>query len=164
MGFAAVSGVSLGLALLGLLAAVGLSALIQSSPALGEVLRWAGVLYLIWIAIQTWRGAQTDEGGDRNASAFAQFRRGLITNLLNPKAAVFYITTMPGFLPSQANFAEVTALSFTYVAVATAVHAAIVIMAGTAAAWLSGQHRVSVARRIMAVALVGIAVWLFYRT
>ena len=99
LGFAAVAGVALGLSLIGLLAALGLSALLQSQPLAYQALRWAGVAYLLWIAWDTWRGASGDEhGAGQGASAAAQFRRGLITNLLNPKAAVFYIALLPTFI------------------------------------------------------------------
>lgn len=165
LGFAAVAGVALGLSLIGLLAALGLSALLQSQPLAYQALRWAGVAYLLWIAWDTWRGASGDEhGAAQGASAFAQFRRGLITNLLNPKAAVFYVTVLPGFLPAAPPFASVSLLSFTYVLVATLIHAAIVLAAGSAAQWLAQGDRVRLTRRLMALALVAIALWLFTRT
>ncbi|WP_103332366.1 LysE family translocator [Pseudotabrizicola formosa] len=165
LGYAAVAGVCLGLALIGLLAALGLAALLQAQPLAYQALRWAGVAYLLWIAWDTWRGAEAPEGGaPPGATAFAQFRRGLITNLLNPKAAVFYVTVLPGFLSPAARFAEVSALSFTFVAVATLIHAGIVTAAGTAAGWLAQGDRVRLTRRIMALALVAVALWLFTRT
>ncbi|WP_199489440.1 LysE family translocator [Pseudotabrizicola alkalilacus] len=165
LGYAAVAGVCLGLALIGFLAALGLAALLQAQPLAYQALRWAGVAYLLWIAWQTWRGAEAEEGGaGAGASALAQFRRGLITNLLNPKAAVFFVTVLPGFLSPTARFAEVSVLSFTFVAIATLIHAAIVTAAGTAAVWLAQGHRVRQTRRIMALALVAVALWLLTRT
>lgn len=165
LGYAAVAGVCLGLALIGLLAALGLAALLQAQPLAYQALRWAGVGYLLYIAWETWRGATEGEGGPApGATAVAQFRRGLITNILNPKAAVFYVTVLPGFLPATPGFAEVSVLSFTYVVIATLIHAGIVTAAGTAAVWLAEGNRVRLTRRIMAVALVGVALWLFTRT
>ena len=165
LGYAAVAGVCLGLALIGLLAALGLAALLQAQPLAYQALCWAGVANLLWFAWDTWRGSEAEEGGaEPGASAFAQFRRGLITNLLNPKAAVFYVTVLPGFLPATPGFAEVSALSFTFVVIATLIHAGIVTAAGTAAVWLAQGSRVRLTRRIMAVALVAVALWLFTRT
>lgn len=164
-GFAAVAGVALGLSIVGLLAALGLAALLQAQPVLYQALRWAGCLYLLWIAIDTWRGAETPEAAaGPGASGWTQMRRGLVTNLLNPKAAVFYITVLPGFLPPGAMFADVSVLSLAYVAVATGVHAALVIAAGTATGWLAHGPRVRITRRLMAAALVAVALWLFFRT
>ncbi|MDO8882409.1 MAG: LysE family translocator [Pseudotabrizicola sp.] len=165
LGYAAVAGVSLGLAVIGLLAALGLAALLQAQPMAYQTLRWAGVAYLLYIAWDTWRGAEADEAhAGPGATAVAQFRRGVITNLLNPKAAVFYVTVLPGFLSPTARFAEVSVLSFTYVLAATLVHASIVTAAGTATGWLADGPRVRLTRRIMALALVAVAIWLFTRT
>jgi threonine/homoserine/homoserine lactone efflux protein len=165
LGLAAVAGVGLGLALLALLAALGLTALLTTYPLAYQVLRWAGVAYLCWMAWDIWRGEdQAEDHAHLGVSALRQFRRGLITNLLNPKAAVFYVTVLPGFLPPVAGFATVSIYSFTYVAIATAMHGAIVALAGTAQGWLADGTRVRVTRRIMAVALVAVALWLLQRT
>jgi len=56
-GFAAVLGVMTGLALLGLLAALGFSALIARTPWLFEVLRYGGTLFLLWLAFEGWQSA-----------------------------------------------------------------------------------------------------------
>ncbi len=164
-GMAAVAGVAVGLALTGLLAAAGLAAVLAAQPAAYQVLRWAGVGYLLWIALQTWRGADAPELREAaGAGAWRQFRRGMITNLLNPKAAVMYVTVLPGFLPPDAGFAQVSVLSFVFVAVATGVHAALVLAAGSATGWLADGARVRHTRRIMAVALMAVALWLLQRT
>ena len=90
-GLAAVTGVALGLLVIGIAAALGLAAVISNSPTLYEVLRWAGVIYLLWLAWEGW-----DEAGDASVEEVDPvamygplFWRGLITNLLNPKAALF---------------------------------------------------------------------------
>lgn len=164
-GLAAVAGVASGLALTGLLAAAGLAALLSAQPAAYQVLRWAGVTYLLWIALQTWRGADAPEVQEAaGAGVWRQFRRGLITNLLNPKAAVMYVTVLPGFLPPDAGFAQVSVLSFVFVAVATGVHGSLVLAAGAASGWLADGARVRHTRRIMAIALVAVALWLLQRT
>lgn len=165
LGLAAVAGVSIGLAVIGFLAAVGVTALIAASPLAYQMLRWAGVLFLVWIAWDTWRGAELDERhAAAGSSAWRQFQRGVITNLLNPKAALFYMTGLPTFLSPSSDFLDVSILSFTYVAVATMVHAGIVIAAGSAAGWLAQPGRVGPVRKVMAIALLGVALWLFTRT
>jgi threonine/homoserine/homoserine lactone efflux protein len=165
LGFAAVGGVALGLAIVGLLAALGLTALLTAYPLAYQILRWAGVAYLLWIAWQTWKGEDAGEDHARaGSSAFRQFQRGLITNVLNPKAATLYVTVLPSFLTAQADFAEVSLLSFTFVFVATAIHGGIVIAAGAVSGVLANPARVKVTRRVMAMALVVIAFWLLQRT
>lgn len=163
-GFAAVAGVALGLLIVGLLAAFGLAALISSSPFLFGILRWGGVAYLLWLAVEAWR-PEAPEENEFAASDARYFRRGLVVNLLNPKAGVFYIAMVPGFVnPDGPILAQTLFLSVLFVAIATAVHALIVIMAGAAQPYLSNpQHRQTV-RRFMAVALVGIAIWFGWST
>lgn len=89
-GFATVAGVALGLATIGLAAAFGVAQLVSASPIAYEILRWAGVLFLLYLAWDGWRG-EGDVVAVASNSDGRYFRRGLITNLLNPKAAVFYV-------------------------------------------------------------------------
>ncbi len=164
-GYAAVAGVALGLTVVGLAAALGLTALISASPVAYQALRWAGVGYLLWLAWEGWRGAkETVEHAGPGSSLGLFFQRGLITNLLNPKAAMFYVAVLPGFLLPGATVADGISLSAVYVGVATIVHAVIVTAAGTARDWLDNSARERVIRRVLALALVGVAVWMVWKT
>ena len=100
IGLAAVAGVALGLSVYGIAAALGVAAIIESSTLLYQALRWGGVIYLLWLAFNAWSSADdvASEGkpGHDHTRASA-FRRGLITNLLNPKAEVFYVAVLPEF-------------------------------------------------------------------
>ena len=126
-GFAAVAGIALGLLAYGVIAALGLAALIDSSPLLYGVLRWTGVAYLLWLAWESWaserEAAPEAIGGDDGRPGLA-FRRGLITNLLNPKAAVFYVAVLPEFVQVDGGpvVLQTLLLSVVYVAIATAIH------------------------------------------
>ena len=163
-GLAAVAGVATGLALMGAAAAFGLAALVQAQPLVYLALRWAGLAYLLWLAFRAWVGADREEGGPMGLSAWRYFRQGVITNVLNPKAAVFFVTVVPSFLPSDASLMQSLEFSAIYVAVATAVHAAIVVAAGAAHGALTNPSRVNFARKTMALALVGVAIWLFLKS
>ncbi len=164
-GFAAVAGVACGLAALGVAAGLGLSAVISESAAAYQGIRWAGVIFLIWLAWDAWRGGREENGfAGQGASLERYFRRGLITNLLNPKAALFFIAVLPGFLTPGAGPADVAVLSAIYVAVATAVHAGLVAAAGAAQGWLADEARAAMVRRGMALALLGVAAWVIWKT
>lgn len=163
-GLAAVAGIALGLAVYGVAAAFGVAALIDSSPWLYEALRWAGVAYLLWLAWEGWSSErETAPGATDGASIapWAAFRRGLITNLLNPKAAVFYIASLPRFVDAAAGDVtrQTLVLSAIYVAVATLVHAGIVLLAGQLAASIETPDARRTVRRLLSLALVAIAVW-----
>lgn len=165
-GYAAVAGVALGLGLVGLAAAFGLAAAINASPAAYQALRWGGVAYLLWLAWDGWRGdgeAVTHAAPGSSLGRF--FRRGLITNLLNPKAAVFYIAVLPGFVsPAGPVLAETLTLSLIYVAVATVIHAGIVTAAGAARSLLTDPARERRIRRALSLALAVIALWFAWKT
>ncbi|WP_309664665.1 LysE family translocator [Tabrizicola sp.] len=164
-GLAAVAGVALGLGVLGVAAAFGLDALIAQSPVAYQVLRWCGVAYLAWLAWEAWREADDPaEQVDPTASLGQYFRRGLITNLLNPKAALFYLAVLPGFLAPDAGLGDTLTLSAVYVGVATAIHSAIVMAAGAAQGWLADPRRTRPVRRGLALALLAVAAWVVWKT
>jgi len=97
IGLAAVAGVALGLSVYGILAALGVAAIIENSSFLYETLRWGGVAYLLWLAWDAWSSADEiapEESAGEDHERASAFRRGLITNLLNPKAAVFYVAML----------------------------------------------------------------------
>ncbi len=161
-GFAAVGGVALGLAIVGVAAALGVAALVAASPLLYGILRWGGVADLLYLAWQAW--IEDPSAGDRAADGAQYFRTGLITNLLNPKAAVFYVAVLPGFLPAGSGWADTLLLAAIYVAIATAVHASIVALAGTLEGWFAHESRLRIAGRVFAIALVAVAAWLAWST
>jgi threonine/homoserine/homoserine lactone efflux protein len=162
-GFSAVLGVALGLAILGVAAGLGAGSLILNNRVAYEVLRWAGALYLCWLAYDSWKDArQPVETVSVSQSLFVQFRRGLITNLLNPKAALFFIAVVPEFVSSPApSLRELAILVSIYVAIATLVHGLIVLLAGTLQAFLAAPKRREMAGNVFAVVLFLVAVWLF---
>jgi threonine/homoserine/homoserine lactone efflux protein len=166
-GLAAVGGVALGLALLGIVAGLGAGTVISETRWIYEALRWAGVGYLLWLALDSYREAQKPaEGGEPTLRGLAgYFRRGLITNLLNPKAALFYVTVLPNFVdPTRPVLQQSALLTAIYVAVATAVHAALVVAAGTLQPVLASSRMRKGAGIAAAILLVGIAIWLAFAT
>ena len=95
--FAAVAGIALGLALSGIVAGLGLTVLFDNFPGLLVALRFAGTLYLFYLAYDAW----TDAGESPDAEALpksAYFYQGFLSNALNPKAYLFYGAILPQFL------------------------------------------------------------------
>ena len=160
-GFAAVAGIALGLAILAAASAIGLAELATRWPAAFSLLRYAGVAYLLWLAWTTWAGKNELSPNaiiDNNLGAW--FRHGLFLNLLNPKAAVFFIAVLPAYVTQLAPVAPQTALlSASYVAIATAVHLVIVALAAQAHEWIIVEKRDRIVRRVFAVLLAAIAIW-----
>ncbi len=163
-GFATVAGVALGLAIVGVIAAFGVAQLVQSSDALYEGLRWAGIAFLLYLAWEGWTtGPEAVTGESRSDARY--FLRGLVTNLLNPKAAVFYVAVLPTFIDaSQPVLQQTITLTFIYVAVATLIHSAIVVLAGTLQPFLSDPRRERIARRVLSGLLACVAIWFGWST
>lgn len=161
-GFSAVAGVSLGLAVVGLLSVFGLAAAITAIPYAYDVLRYAGALFLLYLAWEGWQG----DGEKAPMSDGAAFGRALVTNLLNPKAAVFYIAVLPLFITIAEDrvIAQSVVLVAIYVAVATVVHASIVVFAAALRPYLvEGPHE-RLVRRVLALSLALVALWFFVGT
>ena len=84
-----------------MLVALGLGALLAASQLAYTVLRWIGAAYLMWIGYKMLRFPRhsfVSDGPGRDASGSA-FRTGFLTNLLNPKVGVFYVSFLPQFVP-----------------------------------------------------------------
>jgi threonine/homoserine/homoserine lactone efflux protein len=100
----ALAGICTGLFVWGSATSLGLTALIAVSTVAYNVLRIAGAVYLLYLGVQMWRREHKFEvpaSGPSLAGAGAHrwFWRGMLTNLLNPKVGVFYVTLLPQFIP-----------------------------------------------------------------
>jgi threonine/homoserine/homoserine lactone efflux protein len=163
-GLATVAGIALGLAIIGMVAAFGVAELIQASVLLYEALRWAGVAFLLYLAWEGWtRGTDVVAGSSVEHGRY--FTRGLVTNLLNPKAGVFYVSVLPTFIDATAPAArQAVILTTLYVAVATLVHLGIVMLAGSLEPLLNDPRRETMARRGLSLMLAGVALWFAWTT
>jgi len=99
-GFAAVAGVQIGLMIHTLLAIVGISVIIASSPILFRMVAIAGAAYLAWLGIQAFRegGLVTLDGACQPVSAAKACRDAILTNVLNPKVIILFLALLPNFV------------------------------------------------------------------
>jgi len=143
-GLISLGGVTLGFIFYMMCAAFGITALLFAVPYAYDALRFAGAGYLLWLAWQSLRpGGQSPfkvqalpADGPRRL-----FAMGLLTNLLNPKIAMFYLSLLPQFIdPAQGSvLAQSLALGTTQIAVSVTVNAMIVSAAGSIAAFLAAR-------------------------
>ncbi len=162
--FAAVAGIALGLAIAAVVAGVGLTALLYRFPALFAGLRWAGTLYLLYLAYEAWTDADGHPEADGH-SIRQSFMQGLVSNALNPKAYLFYAALLPRFVNPANNAAlEVAILSLIYVTVATTIHFCIAAASGSMARWLQSSPNAVVVRRALALLIAAAGLWFFYST
>jgi threonine/homoserine/homoserine lactone efflux protein len=104
--FATASGIQTGTMIWGIAAAAGATALLAASQLAYRLVSLAGAAYLVWIGatllIKSFRPQHPLDEGDAVAphgSAWRGWANGTVTNLLNPKVGVFYIATIPQFVP-----------------------------------------------------------------
>lgn len=161
-GYAATAGVAFGLIVIGIASALGVATLIEKSPYIYELLRVAGIFYLLWLAWDTWQTKILfSEKEVRGLIYHAKyFRRGFIQNVLNPKAVIFYISILPKFInPNISVSYQAVFLTLIFVSIATFIHVSIVTMASTTRRILENDKQRLLIRKIMAILLVFIAIW-----
>lgn len=170
-GLAAVVGITAGLMVYMLAAVFGLTEIFLIYRPLYEILRWAGVLYLLWLAWEAWRDADlvSAQADDDAASMAGLAWRGFLANLLNPKAAIFYITLLPAFIVEEhgSPAGQALALGGVHIAVSVLVHGAIVVgaaQAGSVIAQAGAGGRLTALRRALALSIAAIAIWLAWET
>jgi threonine/homoserine/homoserine lactone efflux protein len=162
---AAVAGVSLGLSIAGTAATFGVSALIGTTPWLFQALRWAGSLYLFYLAWDSWRDSAALQETQFDEPLRRYFGQGLLSNMLNPKAYLVFAAVLPQFVdPAQPLLTQLITLSALYVGVATVIHAAIALLAGTFNRFFADRARARMLGRVFALLLAAIAIWFFYAT
>ncbi|OSZ68974.1 hypothetical protein CAP39_09095 [Sphingomonas sp. IBVSS1] len=159
-GLAAVVGVALGLLANGVLAALGLVALLQAAPQLLWALRLAGAGMMLWLAISAWRDADAAAGQGRPAAGTRQsFLTGALINLLNPKAYMFFVVVAPQFMAGRMlDLPAALLLAGISTGIATAIHLAIVATGARAQTLLQDAQRMRLVRRLFALVMLGVAV------
>jgi threonine/homoserine/homoserine lactone efflux protein len=102
-------GIALGCLVWGAAVSVGLGALLAASEVAFTAVKWAGAAYLVYLGIKLIMrprvSLDASELGSPDLHPWQSLRQGLLTNLLNPKVGVFYITFLPQFIPSGTSVA-----------------------------------------------------------
>lgn len=129
--------------------AAGLAALLAASATAFAVVKWAGALYLAWLAWQAFRAPAGEIGSAAagQGDGWAMYRRGVIMNLSNPKVAIFFLAFLPQFAdPARgAIWMQVVLLGALFIVATLLVFGSIAWFAGTVGLWLRGSPRARVA-------------------
>lgn len=157
-------GVVLGFSVHMLCASVGLTALFMAVPLGYELLKFAGALYLLWLAWQAVRpGARSPFETNQlpPESPRKLFMMGLLTSILNPKVAIFYLSVLPQFISpeSGAVLAQSLVLGVTQVCIGSSVNLAVALSAAALASWFARNRLwLAVQRYVMGLVLGVLAV------
>ncbi|MBY6199579.1 homoserine/homoserine lactone efflux protein [Vibrio hangzhouensis] len=108
---AAIAGLQVGLAIHIVLVGAGIGALVAKSALAFSVIKWVGVVYLIWLGIQKWRDTSSVAASAEsdNRSAWNLMRSAVLINLTNPKSIVFLVALFPQFIDPMGD--QVTQLA-----------------------------------------------------
>ena len=164
-GFAAAGGLAISRATHVTLSACGVAALLRSAPWLYEVVRYGGAAYLAWIAVQIFRSpvfALPDSGAPEvvQRPLRAVFVKGLLTNLLNPKALLFCSVLLPQFVrPETGPVAlQMVVLGGVLLAIGVCFDAIYAIGAARIAGWVRAHPLAQTVQRwTFSAALIGFA-------
>ena len=165
-GLLAALGIATGCLVWGTASIVGLTALLTASELAYNAVRILGAAYLIWLGSSAlWktlrRGRRTESDGVPEVAAsmgtWTAFRAGMLTNLVNPKAGVFYMSLLPQFLPTGPA-------AFSWGALLVAIHLAVGLVWLPGLVWVAGRARAFFQRervrrwldRVTATVLIGL--------
>ena len=153
-GLISLGGVAVGFLFYVVSAALGITALLLAVPFAYDALRIAGALYLLWLAWQAVRPGgrspfqvrELPKDGPRKL-----FAMGLMTNLLNPKVAVLYLSLLPQFISLDKGhvLSQLLVLGATQISISLTVNAIIAVTAGSIATFLAGRPLWMVIQRWM---------------
>jgi threonine/homoserine/homoserine lactone efflux protein len=141
-------------------AAAGLSALLLAVPLAYDILRWAGAIYLLWLAWQALRPGARSPFEPRALppdSPGKLFAMGFLTNALNPKIAVFYLSGFPQFVSPEHGsiFLQSAALGLTQISISFSVNLMIALSAARMASWFARNPAWLVAQRYVMGGVLG---------
>lgn len=117
---AAIVGLQIGLAFHIILVGAGIGALVAQSALAFSIIKWVGVVYLVWLGIQKWRdhSSVVASAAEQALSSGALLRRAVLINLTNPKSIVFLVALFPQFIdPSKDQLTQLLALGVTTVVI-----------------------------------------------
>jgi len=160
-GLISLAGVLLGFVAHLLAASLGLTALLMAVPLAFDAIKLAGAAYLLWLAWQAVRpgGAAPFQARKLPADPPAKlFRMGLVTNLLNPKVAMFYLSFFPQFLhPERGSvLAQSLQLGATQIVISGMVNALLIFGAAGITAFLSRSRAWLQAQRWIMATVLGL--------
>jgi threonine/homoserine/homoserine lactone efflux protein len=147
-----------------LAAAIGLSAVFLAVPLAYEALKWAGAVYILglaWESVKPGARSPFEPKELPSDSPRKLFAMGFLTNLLNPKVAMFYLAILPQFIvPARGSvFFQSVTLGVTQIAVSFTVNLLIALSAAAIAAWFARNPTwLAVQRYVMGFVLAALAV------
>jgi threonine/homoserine/homoserine lactone efflux protein len=169
-GVVSLAGTSTGFVFHVLAAALGLSAIFLTVPVLYDLLRYVGAAYLLWLA---WGALKPGARGMFAPRSLPEdpprrlFRVGLLTSILNPKVALFYLALLPQFVDASRGsvFAQSVVLGLLQIVIGIVSDLCFVLAASRIATWLAQRPIwAAIQRWVLGAVFAGIALKLAFET
>jgi RhtB (resistance to homoserine/threonine) family protein len=164
-GFMSVLGISTGGLVHTTAAALGLSAILVASSLVFGIVKWIGAAYLVYLGIQMICGRNSelhvDSGEMKGAGLWTIYRQGLLTNLLNPKVAMFFMAFLPQFVARDhaSNPLPFLFLGSVFIFTGTLWCLFVALIAATASkAFRARSYSIRIARRLTGLVFVGLGI------
>lgn len=160
-GLLSVLGIGGGVVVHTVLAAFGLSRLFAHVPAAYNLVRYAGIAYLLYLAYRILRDRSDNivEGVARNDPVRKLIGQAFLTNLLNPKAALFFVAILPQMVPAAATgdalFTQLLLYGLLVVVLSMAVNAAYALLAARVAGWFRANERADRVQKWVSAGMLG---------
>lgn len=139
----AILGLQLGYGAQFLIVGIGLGALLASSGDIFILIKWLGVIYLIWLGIQKWRQMPLDisRSNECELNYSKRFWQAALVNLTNPKATVFLVALLPQFVDLNApRLPQFSIMALTGLCVDIVVMIGYATLARTIARWMKSER------------------------
>ncbi|WP_028227664.1 LysE family translocator [Paraburkholderia ferrariae] len=147
-GLVAALGFAAGITFHTTLAALGIAAVLRSSPVAFQILKLAGAAYLIWIGVKALCSQGLATAGDRPRQPLSTvFRQSVLGNVMNPKVTLFFVVFLPQFVDphgAQAVTLQMLELGLLFMLQTVVVFSIFGLCAGTIGGWLKRRPRAGV--------------------
>ncbi|OYO14533.1 hypothetical protein CGZ94_08055 [Enemella evansiae] len=144
--------------------AAGLAAVIAASVTLFQVIKWVGVVYLLWLGIQALRSRHGDPGAPEEVvvapSLGAELRSGFLVGITNPKVALFFIAFLPQFAdPARPLGPQLLVLGLVFTACGLVIDGIWSLLAGAIGGFIRSRNGTRALAKGSAVVFFGMAGW-----
>ncbi|ELR64075.1 Homoserine/homoserine lactone efflux protein [Photobacterium marinum] len=155
---ASILGLQVGMGFHIVLVGVGLGTIVAKSALAFTVIKWVGVVYLVWLGIQKWREKAALDLASMSSSVTASqlFRRAVVVNLTNPKTIVFLVALFPQFInPAEPQGMQLAVLGITTIAVDATVMLCYVTLASRLSGYIRSAKIMSGLNRLFGSMFIG---------
>jgi threonine/homoserine/homoserine lactone efflux protein len=145
VGFATALGIALGDCIHVLMAIMGLSALLVASATAFQAVKYIGVMYLLYLAVKAWRAKPAEAHEEIRIEPGHAFRQALLTEILNPKTALFFLAFLPQFVHPERGpvFPQLVVLGAIFASLSLVYTTALAMAAAQIRPWLLGNSKLA---------------------